>query len=234
MREQRLDHLKSFYALLDKLIEGQGGLRALGNCTGRMLWPERGVYFFFEDGETRLHSGSGLRVVRVGTHALKTGSSTSLWKRLSQHRGTLNTGGGNHRGSVFRLHVGSALLRSNPEIECASWSIGQSAPAEVRFGERHIESLVSQVIGRMPFTCIVIGDDAGPQSKRGYLERNAIALLSNYQKASLDPASQSWLGLTCASERVQNSGLWNSNHVDEHYDPAFLDELKRAITTRQA
>jgi hypothetical protein len=26
-------------------------------------------------------------------------------------------------------------------------------------------------------------------------------------------------------ERVRRSGLWNNNHVDEEYDPVFLDEL---------
>ena len=29
-----------------------------------------------------------LRIVRVGTHGLKTGSRSTLWGRLSQHRGT--------------------------------------------------------------------------------------------------------------------------------------------------
>ena len=33
-----------------------------------MYWPQRGVYFFMEDGEERSDSGSGLRIVRVGTH----------------------------------------------------------------------------------------------------------------------------------------------------------------------
>jgi hypothetical protein len=55
------------------------------------------VYFFREAGETRCDSGNGPRIVRVGTHALKAGSSTKLWTRLSQHRGK-SAGGGNHRG----------------------------------------------------------------------------------------------------------------------------------------
>ncbi len=48
------------------------------HCTGRMRWPQRGVYFFFEDGETRSGSGSRHRVVRVGTHALVSGSRATL------------------------------------------------------------------------------------------------------------------------------------------------------------
>ena len=41
-----------------------------------MKWPARGVYFFREAGESRSDTGEGLRVVRVGTHALKAGGST--------------------------------------------------------------------------------------------------------------------------------------------------------------
>ena len=28
---------------------------------------------------------------------------------------------------------------------------------------------------------------------------------------------------------VRDSGLWNQNHVDEGYDPAFLDVLERFV-----
>ena len=48
-----------FYDLLDRLAVRVGGLRVLADCTGTMKWPRRGVYFFYEDGETR--SGSGQR-----------------------------------------------------------------------------------------------------------------------------------------------------------------------------
>jgi hypothetical protein len=42
----------------------------------------------------------------------------------------------------------------------------------------------------------------GMESLRGYVERNSIALLSNYQKPPLDPASPVWLGQRCDRERV--------------------------------
>jgi len=75
-----------------------------------------------------------------------------------------------------------------------------------------------------------IEDEAGPESRRGFIERNSIALLSNYNKPRLDPPSAVWLGHHCNRERVRNSGLWNSIHVDEDYDPAFLDELDRLVS----
>jgi hypothetical protein len=71
---ERLDDLRRFYSLLDQLEHRLGGKRLLAACNGRTGWPRRGVYFFFENGERRAESGAGLRVVRVGTHALASGS----------------------------------------------------------------------------------------------------------------------------------------------------------------
>ncbi len=108
MKEVRLDDLVKFYRLLDVLDGQLGGARVLGDCSGKLTWPRRAVYFFTEDGECRTDTGAGPRVVRVGTHALRNGSRTTLWNRLSQHRGSARSGGGNHRGSIFRLIVGTA------------------------------------------------------------------------------------------------------------------------------
>lgn len=166
--------------------------------------------------------------MRVGTHALKTGSGTKLWTRLSQHKGTARSGGGNHRGSIFRLIVGVALIDRDVH-ECPTWDNGSSAPREIRLSEGPLERAVSKVIGATPFLWVAIDDEPGPDSLRGYVERNTIALLSNYDKEPLDPSSQNWLGRFCNRERVRTSGLWNQNHVDERYDPAFLDTLDRLI-----
>ncbi|MDD9982828.1 MAG: hypothetical protein OXU81_15965 [Gammaproteobacteria bacterium] len=106
----RLRDLARIYAILDRPEQGVGGARRLSSTDGRMDWPTRGVYFFFEPGEVRTDSGNGPRGVRVGTHALTARSRTTLWNRLSNHRGTAATGGGNHRGSIFRLLVGTALM----------------------------------------------------------------------------------------------------------------------------
>jgi len=68
----RLDHLIRFYSILHDLEDAIGGARTLAGCSGRMQWPGRGVYFFREPGEHRSNMGEGPRVIRVGTHALKT------------------------------------------------------------------------------------------------------------------------------------------------------------------
>ena len=81
----------------------------------------------------------------------------------------------------------------------------------------------------MPFMWLAVMDEPGPDSLRAYIERNAIALLSNYGKAQLDPPSCQWLGLWRDQKRVEKSGLWNSNHVNEQYQPGFLEKLESAV-----
>ena len=89
---------------------------------------------------------------------------------------------------------------------------------------------MSKPVGTMRFLWLGVDDDPGPGSKRGYIERNAIALLSNAGKEPIDPPSPSWLGHYCNRPRVKASGLWNANHVDEQYDTKFLGELERLVS----
>lgn len=147
--ERRLDDLVRLYSILDRLERRIGGRRLLASSDGRSGWQDRGVYFFMEDGERRTESGGGLRVVRVGTHALASSSRTLLWKRLSQHKGQKASGGGNHRGSIFRLLVGSTLLKA-PGKACPTCGIKNSAPKDVCGLEEPLEREVSEIIGAMP------------------------------------------------------------------------------------
>ena len=187
-----------------------------------MDWPRRGVYFFFEEGEERSESGSGRRVVRIGTHALSAASRTSLWNRLSQHRGSAKSGTGSHRGSIFRLIVGIALARRGDCPLPSTWGIGGDPGAaarklgmdraSVRDGEGDLERRVSAYIGRMPFLWLNVDDGPGPNSQRNLIERNAIALLSHARTPAADAPSSRWLGAFSDRERVRTSGLWNNNH----------------------
>ena len=88
-------------------------------------------------------------------------------------------------------------------------------------------------LGTMWLLWLSVPDVAGPESLRGYIERNSIALLSNYGRNPLDPPSSSWLGLYCDRERIRQSGLWNSNHVDEQYDSRFLHALEGVIVAME-
>ena len=225
----RLTDLRRLYQILRILERRVGGARTLATSHGRMDWPTRGVYFFLECGETRTDTGEGPRVVRVGTHALKAGASTKLWTRLATHRGPARSRGGNHRGSIFRLIVGTAIIERDA-IDCPSWDdFPSSAPRHIRDDERDLETAVSLTIGEMPVLWLPVLDEPGPASLRGYIERNAISLLANYARPPLDPPSDSWLGHHCSRAKVRLSGLWNSDHVDETYDPSFLDTMARLV-----
>ena len=228
-----------FYEILDRLADRIGGPRLLHSCRAGTGWPTRGVYFFFENGESRSGSGAGLRVVRIGTHGLKNGARSTLWSRLSQHRGSSRSGLGNHRGSIFRLLVGVALAnRINiplPESWGVAGSSGEAARrlsvdrVTIKEAEAGIEARVSEYVSQMPFLWLSVNDSPGPSSSRGLIERNAVGLLSGFRQTAADRHSAEWLGQYSDRERVRLSGLWNNNHVDETYDPSFLDVMESRI-----
>jgi hypothetical protein len=228
---KRRADLDRFYELLHELERRVGGARLLADEDAGEGLPQRGVYFFFEPGEYR-EDGKTPRVVRVGTHAVSEGSRTTLWHRLAQHRGRLGSGGGNHRGSIFRLHVGTALLNRGlaTAAAAAQWGSAHRPTAlELREAERQVEQAVSQYIRAMPFLWVAVDDPPSKQSDRKVIEANAIGLLSNLGRDPVDPPSTSWLGHWADRPAVRGSGLWNVNHVDEGYDPSFLSLLERYI-----
>lgn len=230
MTDARRADLDEFYRLLADIARLEHGPRWLACCTGRDDWPRQGVYFFFEDGETRLDGTS--RVVRVGTHGLRPTDQTTLWGRLRQHRGRIggrNPGGGNHRASIFRGHVGTALIQrdnlNNGLLQ--SWTSRHPSPDGAE-AEDQLERAVSRHIRAMPFLWLAAPTRPNGSSDRGLIERNTIALIScttGYQ----DMPSPSWLGHQAISRNVRRSGLWNSNHVDETYQPGFLELLASLI-----
>ena len=228
MNDRRARHLRQFYELLAQLERNLGGARRLSECSGGTGWPRSGVYFFRENGENRRDTGVGKRIVRVGTHTSHIGNGSLLWTRLRMHRGNAQDGGGNHRGSIFRSIIGAALIKRD-SWDCSTWGQGNNASKEVKDGERPLEQKVSAVIGDMTFLWLATEDEPWPESLRKYIERNAIALLSNYGREPIDPPSDCWLGHYSDPEKVRQSGLWNSNHVDDGYDPAFLDTMQRQI-----
>jgi hypothetical protein len=229
----RLRDLDRFYQLLRDLEQALGGKRVLRDCTGSLNWPGMGVYYFFQDREERTTRPPDARVVRVGTHTVSLGSKSTLWNRLRTHRGGIDLSG-NHRGSIFRLHVGAALLRRDSAAWASStWGCGQSAPADVRLAEQSIEKEVSRYIGAMQLLWLPVGDAAGPSSDRAYIERNSIALLAGHS-GPMDIPSVTWLGHASPRAEIQSSGLWNINYVTDLYDKEFLNIFEEYVVRARA
>ncbi|WP_270886259.1 hypothetical protein [Pedococcus sp. 5OH_020] len=217
--------LEQFYALLDDLSERIGGPKHLNSPNLAALAPHAGLYFFFEPGEQRPNGNP--RVVRVGTHALTGTSGSSLWGRLRQHRGVLggsNPGGGNHRGSIFRHHVGAALLNRRGDADLLRSWLGPKPSPDLRDRERVLEVEVSRRICAMPFLWLAVPNRADHTSDRGLLERNTIALLSALTGSPEGP-HDAWLGLHAVAPKVRAAGLWNVNHVDDPFQEDALDLL---------
>jgi hypothetical protein len=95
-----------------------------------------------------------------------------------------------------------------------------------------MEQAVSQRIGAMSLLWLAVDDPPSRASDRGIIERGSIALLSNSGKDLIDPPSVDWLGHSCSSLLIRSSGLWNQNHVEERYDPAFLDKLDALVSAQ--
>lgn len=216
-----------FSWLMNQLWMAQSGGRRIAETNGRQDWPSRGVYFVLAPGFGVEH-GRMPRIVRIGTHAVSQGSKTTLWDRLSTHRGT-SRGGGSHRSSVFRLHVGRAWIRfAETETWPVTWAQGQSAPIEIRRDEEALEQRVSKLIRAMHVLWLDVDDEPSPHSERAYLERNAIGLLS--RMGLLKPRAEAdWLGHFSSDWRIVASGLWNVSHVFRRPDADFIKRLTVAV-----
>jgi hypothetical protein len=215
LREQDQER---FYQLLSRLEAGVGGKRLLLEASAHN-WPRRGVYFFFENGETRGNCPTP-RVVRVGTHAVSQGSRSTLWSRLIAHRGP-GGGNGNHRGSIFRLHLGHAIASRDSWI-VPSWGVGQTADAAIRIAEDDLERRVSAEIAAMRVLWLSVDDEPSRHSDRAFIERNTIGLLSGAPGVA-DAPSPEWLGNHSRHDMVRTSGLWNVAHADYQHTREFLD-----------
>ncbi len=223
---QRDRDVERLHQALRRLESCVGGKRLMSDCTGQQRWPNSGVYLFFEPGELRTHTTEP-RVVRVGTHGVSRGSKATLWNRLRTHRGT-SDGVGNHRSSIFRLHVGAAISARDHDAMVASWGVGQAADVRLRKAEEWLERRVSAHVGAMSVLWLAIGDEASSSSDRAYIERNLIGMLVG-KAGPADPPSPEWLGRFSPDERIRLSGLWNLDFLDYTYSPDCLDVLEEYV-----
>ena len=211
----RIADTDRFYKLMNRLEGRVGGPHLLMDFSPVVSPGDKGVYFVFENGEYRANYDA-LRVVRVGTHGLTARSRSTIWTRLFEH--IMFNG-----RSVFRDHVNAALLN-------------RAGLSRKDIDHRH-STCITEHIGDMPFLWVRIDGDDG-HNMRSKVEKNAIALLSNYRGAAVDHPSPSWLGRNRVNpkafnrnhEKLAKSGLWNIDFVArKDYDPSFLCDLATAI-----
>ena len=213
---KRVSDLRRLYDLIDSArIRGKTFL--LGKLSKQEL-PARGVYVFLDSREPNF-DGTSPRIVRIGTHAISEGSKSTLRTRLRNHLGSAN-GSGSHRGSIFRLHVGRAMLdKENALDQLQSWGSGQDAPAQIRAEEQEHEARVSDYLRRLEVFIVEIEDKPSKHSLRASVERQLIALCSEALQP-IDTPTDNWLGLQSPMELIVSSGLWNIRDVGREYDPS--------------
>jgi hypothetical protein len=110
--------------------------------------------------------------------------------------------------------------------------VGTNAPRGVRAAEYPLEVAVSTRIAKMPFLWLAVSDAPTALSDRGVIEAGAVALLSNYGKAAIDPPSEHWLGHHADRVAIRASGLWNVDHVRRTADGAFLSVFRKWLDAR--
>lgn len=223
LNSERLETLDRLYDLFDLYENKMGGIIQFKELGNDKFIPKRGVYVFFSENEKRLFSTNRNRIVRVGTHAVSQGSKSTLYNRLKTHKGNSNLDG-NHRSSIFRLHVGNALM-NKLNITCDSWGKDFPSTEVLKKQELDIEKEVSKYIGEMPVLLINIDDKVSKFSDRSYIEQNLIALISGKYNP-IDFYNQSWLGNYSINDSVKKSSLWNVDYTDKGYQQNFLDVLE--------
>lgn len=223
-REVAVLHL---YAFMER-VQGILGHRTLPEAVAGSL-PQKGVYFFFDPDERTVFSDKLPRLVRIGTHAISMGSKATLRNRLRTHLGTYQ-GTGNHRGSVFRLHVGQSIIsRDGRQTEFPNWGKGQSADRKIVKQEDALEREVSDYISKLLVLYIPIDDDAGKASMRAVIEHHMIALMTE-DRSYLEEASASWLGRWSSRPEISTSGLWNVRSVGDRADIKIVEVADRLLS----
>lgn len=175
--------------------------------------PGSGIYLLFERGETG-HGGE--RIVRAGTHT----GVDNLCARLYEHFLTENKD-----RSIFRKHIGRALLTRDADSFLSSWNIDLTKRTNrERYGtsidldyQARIEAVVSDYI-RENFSFVIF--EAKDKEERLTLESKLISTLSLCDECH---ASESWLGHHAPHPKIRTSGLWLVNHL--YKKPATVEDI---------
>ncbi len=232
----RPNKLAQFYRKLGVLKTQTGGPFYLSDVDGTMDWPHRGIYIFFDEStDPEIDPVSEWHITRIGTVGVSKGSSSSLWQRLRTHRGTTSgnyADGGNCRGSVFRLHIGNAIIEDEGlEDKYPHWGVPHRqlpdniSTSEIRAQEHPLELRVSERIRNLPFLVIDIPGKPHADCDRARLEKNLIALVSHARRTNPHLKKDDWLGHHSPRAEINKTGLWNLDHVNSFYTDSIISEV---------
>ena len=173
--------------------------------------PGNGIYFFYEEGEViKIGSRVIKRIVRVGTHR----EQGRFPDRILDHFY------GNKNSSVFRRHLGAAILaKENPhDPRLREWT-KRNKPL------RDIEEKISKLL-REKFSFRYIRVDE--RDERLELEERLISTLARFSPKYVSP---NWLGRYSPSREIRESGLWNVEHVNSprYIGPKQLARLEQLV-----
>ena len=162
--------------------------------------------------------------------ALPTHFLISCGKNKQPHRSRAAELYGNHRASVFRLHVGEAIIRrDNLRARFPEWGKNQNAERPIVEGERELEGLVTSYISRLQLQCIEVTDRASKNSARSTIEKSSIALFTE-RLVPVEPPSSSWLGLHSAHESIVRTGLWNVRDTGKKADFQVIELISNRLS----
>ena len=223
--ESRYKEIRAVYSILEHKQKAQSLF--IFNDLPKISLPKRGVYVFLDPNEDTIYSNILPRIVRIGTHAVSNGSKSTIRQRLIAHYGTQSSSGGNHRSSVFRKHIGTALLKGKfSDKRLNSWGKGSNAKKDIKDKEEWLELKVSSEIRKLWCCVFEIDDMPSKNSKRSTIEKLLINLLSN---SNIDLISKNWLGKNSDSKEIMNTGLWNiqysSGEISQEKINFLLDYL---------
>jgi hypothetical protein len=165
------------------------------------IHSKNGIYILFEKGE-KTKDGMN-RVVRVGINE----KQDRFLNRINDHFT------GNHRGSVFRKHIGRAILtKTNRGSYLPIWNLTNKQVALKRdtinwAKENEIEKEVSAFIEEY-FTFSIV--QINKEVQRMDLE---VKLISSLAFEAFNLPSKNWLGHFHPDLKIQQSGLWNIQHL---------------------
>lgn len=212
----RVKRIARFYHYLDQLEEKVGGLYSFSEDLNRL--PGKGVEFYFEEGEFRTKSKK-LRVVRIG-------ASKKIINRLNNRHMGDNAG-----KSIFRKHIGRALLNEQEELQNLNYENISNNIDDIIDEEMVSEHLLYNI----RFLILRVND----KSTRKFIKNTAISLLSNYSTPiQVNPPTDEWLGNDSIKSngrpnwKIRDSGLWNEKHVkstSSDRQEEFLHELENIV-----